>query len=83
MKRFFSTLLVVITSVFGIACLSIAAAAFKKSSDPLVIRNGFHTDYITLTVVFGVIGILALVFLVLALLLALRQRKPAPPAAHF
>ncbi|MEI9904289.1 MAG: hypothetical protein WDN06_10130 [Asticcacaulis sp.] len=45
-------------SVIGLGCLGVAAAAFTKSHDPNVIRNGFLSDYTNLSLLFAVFGIL-------------------------
>ncbi len=45
-------------SAIGLGCLGVAAAAFTKSHDPNVIRNGFLSDYTNLSLLFAVFGIL-------------------------
>lgn len=83
MNRFFSISLLVVAGVFSLGCLSIAIAAFRKSFDPVVIHSGFRSDYINLSLLFGVIGVVILISTLVVVVLALRRRKPAPPSDHF
>ena len=52
------TVWMLIISVIGLGCLGVAAAAYTKSHDPMVIRNGFFNDYTSLSLIMAVLGVL-------------------------
>ncbi len=84
MARFFTFTWLAIASSLGLACLAIAAAALRKSHDPLVIQNGFQNDYFSLAAIMGGLGALFVIVATVGLVSTLR-RKPTlpPPADHF
>ena len=53
-----STFWWIFISVLGLASLGVAAAAYYKSKDMTVIRNGFFHDYMMLSVITATVGIL-------------------------
>ncbi|MEI9904964.1 MAG: hypothetical protein WDN06_14115 [Asticcacaulis sp.] len=57
-RMMLDTFWMIFISIIGLGCLGVAAAAFTKSHDPVVIRNGFLSDYTHLSLVFAVFGIL-------------------------
>ena len=52
------TMWMLVISALGLACLGVASAAYFKSHDPTVIRNGFLTDYTSLSLIMAVVGVL-------------------------
>ena len=58
LRMLLDTVWMLIISFLGLGCLGVAAAAYIKSHDPAVIRNGFLNDYVSLSLVMAICGVL-------------------------
>lgn len=71
----------IVCGLFCLFFLTVAVAAYVKAQDMIVVRNGFFEDYMKLSVVSSVLG---LVFGGVSVFGLTRRRKLPPPAdEHF
>lgn len=83
MWRIVLGVLLTLPAALGLGCLAVAAAAWSKSHEVAVIRNGFLNDYMSLAAIMGGAGLVMVVAVAIAVFFLLRRKTPTPPDAHF
>ena len=82
LRRIWLTSSLVFLATLIFATFGVSFAAFSKSHEPVVIRNGFAQDYLLLATIMAVVGIVVASATVW-LLMRLFRPKPPAPVSHF
>lgn len=82
LKRIWVSFWLIFLATLTFASVFVALAAFSKSHDTIVMRNGFAHDYILLAIIAAVVGGFAGSVTVFIAMRLLRPKAP-PPVSHF